>query len=745
MGVGAITLSGLASDLDIPGIITQLASIKQRPIDLLAQQQSTYVANLTVFQQLSAKVLGMGAMVSGLQSGAAFEQVTVSSSDTAHVVATGASGAAAGNYEIEISQLATNHKISSGVVAASDEALGYQGEILVNGSVVSVGAADTLEDLRDAINIAGAGVSASILTVSDTDHRLLVQSLTTGASGALNLVDANGSDILEGLGLQTGATAIKYAITDGAASEELSDKFAAVGSVIGLTGTVAGTVQINGTNVAIDLSADSLTDIAAAIDAVADVSASVVPTDDGYRLEIVGAAGTPTFTDDGNVLATLGVLSKGIANEMQAAQDSQFTIGGIAMTRSTNAVDDAIEGVQLQLVAATGGTPTQVSVAWNVEAAVAEVEQMVSYYNSLVSFVNTNQAFNTDTDIGGAFLGNMAVMNLESALREQVTGLVNTLGGDLLLGSQVGLTTNYSDELVFDSAAFRSALQANPAGVARLFGEASEATSADVAVAGTAASTRDSGADGWAVNITQIAEQATAQSAVLASGITLDETLTIGGVGVTLTAGMSLDDGAELLNSLFTAQHMSIEATVVGDRLQVQHELWGTSYGIVITSSLDDGAGGTDLGGATAGVADNYSGQNVAGTIGGEAATGRGRTLTADDGTDAAGLVLTVTATSAGDQGLVRVSKGIGSRLSSFASAVTNADYGTLTLATNNISSEIEAIDEEMDRLSDSVNRYIEQLQLDFARMESRMSQSNSLLDWMTMQMDALSSFGNSN
>ena len=745
MGVGAITLTGMASDLDIPGIITQLAAIKQRPIDLLSAQQSTYAANLTVFQQLTAKVLGMGAMVSGLRSGAAFEQVTVSSSNTDYVVATGASGAAAGNYEIEISQLATNHKISSGVVVSADEALGYEGEIIVNGSVVSLGVNDTLEDLRDAINIAGAGVSASILTVSDTDHRLLVQGLTTGESGALDMVDANDSDILEGLGLQTGATAIKNAITDGAASADLSDKFAAVGSVIGLTGTVAGTVQVNGIDVAIDLATDSLTDIAAAIDAVADVSASVVPTDDGYRLEIVGAAGTPTFTDDGNVLATLGVLSKGIASEMEAAQDSQFTIDGVAMSRSTNAVDDAIDGVQLQLVAATGGTPTQVSVAWNVDAAVAEVEQMVSYYNSLVGFINTNQDFNTDADTGGPFLGNMAVMNLESALREQVTGLVDALGGNLLLGSQVGLNTNSADELVFDSAAFRTALQANPAGVARLFGEASEATSADVTVAAMDATTRDSGADGWAVNITQVAEQATGLSATLASGITMDETLTIGGVDVTLTAGMSLDDAADLLNSLFTAQSMSIEATVVGDQLQLQHEMWGTSYGIVVTSSLDDGAGGTDLGGATAGVAENYTGQDVAGTIGGEAATGRGQTLTADEGTDASGLILSISATTAGDQGLVRVSKGIGARLSSFAGAVTDADYGTLTLATNNISSEIEAIDDEILRLTDSVDRYIEQLQLNFAHMESQMSQSRNLLAWMTMQMDSLSSFGSSN
>ncbi len=738
MDVGAITISGLASDLDIAGIITQLAEIRQRPIDMLAERQTEYVGNLTVCQQLTAKVLALGTMMSGLSGGQALEQVNVTSSSTSAVVATGGAGAALGEYEIEVTALAENHKISSGGLAAADEALGYEGDFRINGETISMVATDSLEDVRDAINAAGAGATASILTVSDTDHRLVLRSLSTGESGALDVVDANGGDILEGLGLQTSVTSIKSAIDSGAAGDELTDMLAAVGVAMDLSVAPSGTVQINGVDVAINLGSDSLQDIATAIDALDGVSASVESTENGYRLEVVGDVGTPTFADDGNVLVTLGLLGKGIANEMAAAQDAAFTIDGVSMTRSTNAVDDAIENVQLQLVDETGADSARVAVTWDINAAVDEVSTFVAYYNDLAGFINSNQSFDSETETGGALVGSVPVMGLESGLREQVTGIVATLTGDLQLASAVGITTNQSDQLVFDSTAFRSALQSDPVGMQRLFGNASEASNAAVEVYSTSSATRDSGADGWALNITQVATQATALGAEQAGGITADETLRIGGTDVTLTAGMSLTEASDVLNALFTARSMSLEATVEGDRLQIQHELWGASYGVVITSSLDDGAGGTDFGGATAGVAENYTGQDVAGTIDGVAATGRGQQLTAAEGEEAEGLVLTVGVTSTGDAGVVRVSKGIASRLADYTAMVTDATTGSLSRVADGVSAEIEAIGVEIEGLTTDVERYITKLQLDFARMESAMAQSQVLLDWLTMQIDYL-------
>ncbi len=743
MDVGTMAISGLiARDFDIEGVITQLAQIRRRPVALLEERKSACNDQIVALQQLTARALSLSTSASALLDGTAFGQVSASSSDESAVVVSASAGAPVGSYDIVVSKLAQSHKVSSGVVTSADEALGYAGDIIINGQVVTIEAADTLSDIRDAINGSGAGVSASILTVAEDDHRLSITSLTSGVDGAIEMIDANASGILEAIGLQDSLTTIKHAITDGAAGDALSDKFGPIADALGLVSAPAGTVQINGVDVAIDLATDSLEDIASAISAVSGVTATIQTLDlDGqaaYRLEIVGDTGVPTFVDDANVLTTLGVLEKGFANTVDAAQDAAFTIDGVAMTRSTNAVDDAIENVQLQLVSETGGSTVTVDVRADTAATVETVESFVDAYNEVIRFINKHQDFDAETEQGGLFFGSPVVMQIEAQLRDQVSDLVDTMGGDLLLASQVGLSFDAHDQLVLDSAALLDALATNPEGVRRLFGTRTDTTSPEVQVHALSSATADSGAAGYAVEITQAAERATARSDVLPSGITLDETLTIDGKSITLTAGMSLQEAADLINALATAQGMAIDASVDGDTIVVEHELYGTSHEITIESSLDDGAGGTGLGGAVAGEVEVYTGRDVAGTIGGEAAEGRGRILTAAEGSPAEGLQLIVTAETTGSKGVVLVSKGIATRLTDYLEAITDPDAGSLTRATEGVNAQIESIDEEIADLEGDVDRYIEELQAQFSRMETQMSQSLSLLDWLENQVKYL-------
>jgi hypothetical protein len=54
------------------------------------------------------------------------------------------------------------------------------------------------------------------------------------------------------------------------------------------------------------------------------------------------------------------------------------------------------------------------------------------------------------------------------------------------------------------------------------------------------------------------------------------------------------------------------------------------------------------------------------------------------------------------------------------------------------VTGEISAIDEKIADLEAEVDRYLTKLQSDFAVMETRMSQSLALLDWMEMQVQYL-------
>ncbi|MGI5817240.1 MAG: flagellar filament capping protein FliD [Armatimonadota bacterium] len=740
MNIGSMAISGLvARDIDISGVITQLAQIKRRPVELLEQKQSTHSRRLTAFQQLTARCLALGTATAGLTDGTAFEQVTARSGDPGTIAVSASAGAPVGSYRLEVARLAQSQKVSSGAVASTTEALGHSGEFLLNGRVVAVEAGFTLRDIRDAINAAGAGVSASILTGSETEHYLRLTSLSSGLQGAMQMVDVSG--VLEALGVQDGAVSTKHALADGMASDALAERFTPVGEALGLGAAPAGVISVNGVHVSIDLSADSLEEIAASIGAVEGVGATVEEVEAGgvtrYQLRITGESGAPALVDDGNVLLALGVLERGLAHEVDAAQDALFTIDGVAMSRPTNAVDDAIDNVQLQLLRETDGAPVTVSIAADTAATVEAVQRFVDAYNAVIRFISEHQSFDTDAGTGGLFLGSPAVLQLETQLREQISRLVNTLGGELTLGSQAGLRFNTGDEIVFDSLALLDRLQSDPEGLRRLFGTRT-ATSGEVEVFDYSSATADSGPGGWAVEITQAATRPTAIGATLAAGIAMDETLTVNGVSVSLTAGMSAEEAADALNAALIGERMEITAAVEGDRLVLRHELWGSRHSIAISSSLDEGSGGTDLGGSVAGEARVYEGQDVVGTIRGEAATGTGRLLTGGRGTPAEGLRLVIAATEAGPVGEVRVSRGIAARMSALIERATDSRTGALTRAAEGQSGEIAAIDEQIAAVEADVDRYIERLQVDFALMESKMSRSLALLDWMENQIEYL-------
>ncbi|MBU0606763.1 MAG: flagellar filament capping protein FliD, partial [Armatimonadetes bacterium] len=206
---------------------------------------------------------------------------------------------------------------------------------------------------------------------------------------------------------------------------------------------------------------------------------------------------------------------------------------------------------------------------------------------------------------------------------------------------------------------------------------------------------------------------------------------------VQLTAGMTLQDAADKLNTILTGNQLPLAASVANGRLQLQSSFYGGNYGFSVVSSLDDGAGGTDLGGTEAGATQAYYGQNVAGTIGGKAAQGWGQWLTGTEG-GVQDLKLLITSATTGDKGVVKVSQGFASRLAAYAERAAGTDDSLLTRATTSITNEISDLTEEAQSLQDSVNAYVEQLQLKFATMEGVLAKNKTLLSYLTTQVESL-------
>src|SRR4051812_12132946 len=179
-------------------------------VENLRKVETPWKTQLTKLESQDTQLSSLGTLMSSLYTDVTrltnftgvLAQKTGSSSDNNVLqLASATSAAAAGTHSITVHSLATT---SSGylteVASASDKLAGSIWLGVGNGTLhqVSVPSGGTLSSLASAINMAGIGVSASVLTDS-SGSRLSLVSGTSGVDGnivvggASNLSDASGT------------------------------------------------------------------------------------------------------------------------------------------------------------------------------------------------------------------------------------------------------------------------------------------------------------------------------------------------------------------------------------------------------------------------------------------------------------------------------------------------------------------------------------------------------------------------
>ena len=190
------SVSGLSSGIDWRSLIDQLRTAEHRPIDLLTKQKGTYGDKLKAWQDLNTKLLSLKTSAEKLNTAKGFNLFTTASTsssathpDTLLTATIGTAGGI-GSYAIEVLQTARAQKIASQSFSSSSSALGagYAGTFQINGREVTVTDTDTLLDVQTRINNLNSGdqatqVTASIVSYSATDYRLILTSQQEGAAG----------------------------------------------------------------------------------------------------------------------------------------------------------------------------------------------------------------------------------------------------------------------------------------------------------------------------------------------------------------------------------------------------------------------------------------------------------------------------------------------------------------------------------------------------------------------------------
>ena len=182
---------GAGSGLDIRALVTDLANAAKAPKEtLIANRETANQARISGLAQVSSAIDSFASALSSLISGGTlFSQPSVS--DSGVFTASALPGARLGalSASIEVRRLAQAQTSASGYLASGTEPVGEGVLTIISGStsidVTITAANDNLNGLARAINDAGAGVTASVVT--DVNGARLVVKGKTGAANAFTL------------------------------------------------------------------------------------------------------------------------------------------------------------------------------------------------------------------------------------------------------------------------------------------------------------------------------------------------------------------------------------------------------------------------------------------------------------------------------------------------------------------------------------------------------------------------------
>lgn len=783
---GSSNISGLSSGIDWNTIVDQLMAVEQNKVTLLQVRQQNELARQDALNSISSSLSTLRTDAINMADASKFFSYTTTlasssttSADSLLSVQT-SSSASAGTHTVIVQQLAQAQKTGSGAavadstgtaVSSETTVLGISGSFSVAGQTVNVAATDSLKNIRDNINqlntgSSATGVTASILKVGTSDYRLILTADDTGATG-FTLTGADLDTASPGglSGLNLGSTAnLRQTLQAAADAQVQIDGYTVTRSSNTIDDAITGlTLDLVKADAATTVTVKVATDTQAAKDQVQQFVDDYNTIIDFINSQVAFDTETQTagiLAGDSIVRSIQSALSSSVLQSvsgLSSDRNSLVLIGVAPDETGKLVVDDAT----LDNWLATDPTAVR-----DVFAATAVSDNpalsFITYGDNTISgnyAVNITQAATRasvtgTTDLSGGLGGNETVTITDGAGRQAVVGLTTSQSlSSIVSALNTEFAATYTEQRQM-STALVTGMGGPAATSSTTFSQlVDNTTGASLNVAaGDTVSISGTKRNGTAVSSTftvldpatdtlsdlltaiQVAFDNQVAATVDASG---NVTITDGSEGdsslsFTLTAnnegGGTLGFGAEsvVTEGRYT---MDLAAAASGNFLQIQNNAYGSGSSFTISQTVNN-----------LGIVDTtYSGVDVAGSIGGQAATGSGQVLTGD--TD--GLALMYTGSATGAIGNVTVSMGVGAQYDSLLYTFTDPVSGLLQ---NSIGASGDVYDNLQARIDD-LNFQIEQerqrLIASFQQMETVMSQINATSQWLGQQIDGFNSSSN--
>ncbi|MDM0070955.1 flagellar filament capping protein FliD [Variovorax sp. J31P207] len=225
--MATITSLGVGSNLDLATLLTQLQTAESQPLVALDAKAKSYTSKLSAYGTVQSALGVLQSAAKKLSDPALFQSVTGTPTVSGILAASSTDASSAGNYSITVSQLAQSQSAIAAGQASTTTAIG-SGKITIDFGTITGGTLDpatgkysgatfaadatrvakpitidasnnTLAGIRDAINGADAGVTASIVNDgSGTPNRLVLVSTQTGEASSMR-ISVDGDAALQNL------------------------------------------------------------------------------------------------------------------------------------------------------------------------------------------------------------------------------------------------------------------------------------------------------------------------------------------------------------------------------------------------------------------------------------------------------------------------------------------------------------------------------------------------------------------
>jgi flagellar hook-associated protein 2 len=422
--MASITSAGVGSGLDIETIMSSLMSAEQTSLSKIKTQKTEINTKISIYGIIKSSFASLQTAADKLTSLSNLNPLTATSSSESTVTATASSSATKGNYSIAVSQLAKAQSVASSAVTSSDTNVGTGSLTITLGSydstgntftakssatpvTISIGSGQqTLSGIKDAINNASAGVTASIVN-DGSGARLVLTSSETGESN-------------------------------------------------------------------------------------------------GFKLTVSDSDSTNTDTSGLSMLAFDPTATAGAgknATSLQVSQDAKFTVNGLSITKTSNTVTDAVEGLTLNLKDVTTSATT-IKVGLDDTTLKSTLNEFVSAYNKIRSNLKDQQ------EKDATLSKETSPATLERGLRNILKDSVSAYG---LSMADVGLSFDKTGVLSLNSTKLDTAIASDSSVLKKLFMNTGTTTDARVKYTGSTTATQEGT---YAINVTTAYNSSTSTTVV---------------------------------------------------------------------------------------------------------------------------------------------------------------------------------------------------------------------------------------